>query len=353
MSFYGASNPDITVTTKLQDTSLQKYDAILLMSFGGPEGVQDVIPFLERVTKGRNIPQERLLKVAQNYYIFNGISPINEQNRNLIEAIKEEMLRVGLRLPIYFGNRNWTPFVEDALAQMKEDGIKKALVFVTAGFSCYSGCRQYRENLVSALENIPDGPILDKIRVFYNHPKFIKVVSELIQISISKWGNKDESEIKLVFTAHSIPLSMAEKSDYEKQLHEACRLTVESLGFSEYTLCYQSRSGSPKFPWLEPDIATVLENFAREAVKNVVFVPIGFVSDHIEIIYDLDIEAKNMAENLGLNFLRVASPVAHPEFPKMVVDLIMERMTENPQRLAIGKYQANHDVCPVNCCMKE
>lgn len=348
MSIYGATNEQ----EKRYDDDKKNYDALLLMSFGGPEGMEDVMPFLEKVTEGRNIPRERLETVAKHYYERDGISPINQQNRKLIQAIEEELKRRAINLPVYFGNRNWHPFVEDTVKIMKEDGVKNALAFMTSGFSCYSGCRQYRENVISALESVQDAPTFDKVRVFYNHPRFIEAIVDLTRKSISLWNEEAQKKAKLIFTAHSIPLAMSEQSKYVEQLTETARLVTEAMGFQEYILCYQSRSGPPQVPWLEPDISDVIRKLAIKAVRHVAVIPIGFISDHMEVINDLDKEARATAMSLGMNFRRVPTVGVHPEFIGMIVDLIEERMTQNPARPAVGKYPANHDICPVNCCRR-
>jgi protoporphyrin/coproporphyrin ferrochelatase len=312
------------------------YDALLLVSFGGPERREDVIPFLENVLRGRNVPRERLLQVAEHYYHFDGRTPINAQNRALIAALTQEFAERGPRLPIYFGNRNWHPLLPDTLSQMAADGVTRALAFVTSAFSSYSGCRQYRENIEQA-----DGPPVDKLRVFYNHPKFIQAMADRCQVALA-----DLPGAHLIFTAHSIPLSMARTSRYEEQLRESCRLVAGHLGLGHWRLVYQSRSGSPTQPWLEPDIGDYLKQLD---VKKVVIAPIGFLSDHMEVIYDLDTEARQLCESLGIRMARAATVGVHPEFVLMVRDLVLER-TEGAPRLALGDHGPSHDVCPSDCC---
>ena len=299
------------------------YDAVLVLSFGGPEKPDDVIPFLENVLRGRNVPRERMLAVAEHYYHFDGKSPINDQARALIAALRAELESAELeentpRLPIYWGNRNWHPFLADTLRQMKADGVRRALAFVTSIFSSYSGCRQYLENIERARAEVDGAPEIQKLRKFYNHPLFIEAQAEEVR---SVLGNRSA---KIIFTAHSVPLSMAETSDYQKQLQESCRLVAERLGFSDWRLVYQSRSGPPSQPWLEPDIADVLRELDRGA--DVVVVPIGFVSDHIEVIYDLDTEVQAIARERGVNMVRAPTVGVHPKFLQMIRELIEERL---------------------------
>lgn len=348
MSIYGADHAD----APRYDDVAKQYDAILLMSFGGPEGMDEVMPFLEQVSTGRNIPRNRLEAVAEHYYAFDGISPINQQNRDLIDAMRKELQRRGHTMPVYFGNRNWHPFVSDTVKAMQADGVTHALAFMTSGFSCYSGCRQYREDIIKAIESVPEAPSFDKVRVFYNHPRFINALVDLTTQAIAHWSEDERRGCKLIFTAHSIPTAMAQKSDYEVQLHETSRIVSERMGFDEYILCYQSRSGAPHIPWLEPDIADVLTEQANQGVTHVVVIPIGFISDHMEVINDLDHEAKEIAEQLGQTFVRVPTVGLHPEFVGMIVDLIEERMQAQPTRAVCGNRPANHDVCPMNCCLR-
>jgi ferrochelatase len=304
------------------------FDAVLVLSFGGPEKPDDVIPFLENVLRGRNVPRERMLAVAQHYYHFGGKSPINDQARALIAGLRGELEDHGPRLPIYWGNRNWHPFLADTLRQMKADGVRRALAFVTSIFSSYSGCRQYLEDIERARAEVDGAPEIQKLRSFYNHPLFIEAQADRVQAAL---GGRQAS---IIFTAHSIPISMAETSDYQKQLEESCRLVAERIGSSDWRLVYQSRSGPPSQPWLVPDIADVLRGLDRGA--DVVVVPIGFVSDHIEVIYDLDTEAQAIARERGVNMLRAGTVGVHPKFLRMIRELI------NDPR--------SHAACPANCC---
>jgi ferrochelatase len=319
---------------------MSKYDALLLVSFGGPERREDVIPFLENVLRGRNVPRERMLRVAEHYYHFDGKTPINDQNRALIAALEREFAARGPRLPIYWGNRNWHPMLPDTVRQMSADGVTRVLAFVTSAFSSYSGCRQYRENLGQALGS--STLQIDKLRVFYNHPGFIEAMVERCREAL-----QSRPDAQLIFTAHSIPLSMATTSRYEEQLNESCRLVADRSGGKPWRLVYQSRSGSPAQPWLEPDIGDYLKKM--DAAEGVVIAPIGFLSDHMEVIYDLDTEARQICESRGIQMVRAATVGVHPKFVSMIRDLVLERL-EGAPRLALGKDGPSHDVCAADCC---
>jgi ferrochelatase len=327
------------------------YDAILLISFGGPEKREDVMPFLENVTRGRNIPRERLLEVAEHYYHFGGKSPINEQCRELIAALRKELDGYGIHLPIYWGNRNWDPFLAEALRQMRDDGIKRALGLVTSAYSSYSGCRQYRENVAAAQAEVGAGaPLVDKLRVFYNHPGFVEASVLRVREALAQWPEGERASVRFVATAHSIPSSMAQTSDYEKQLRETTRLVAEAVCFEHWDLVYQSRSGPPNQPWLEPDILEHLKNLHADGVRNVIVMPLGFISDHLEVLYDLDTEAQALAKELGMRMVRAATVGTHPVFVSTLRQLIAERLSPREEKLAIGQFGPNHDVCPLDCC---
>ena len=327
------------------------YDALLIMSFGGPEGMPDVMPFLDNVLRGKNVPDERKREVAHHYELFGGVSPLNLQNRQLQAALAAELERLGLDLPIYLGNRNWHPYVADAIAQMQRDGVKKFLTFVTSGFSCYSGCRQYREDIARALGAAGEGaPTSDKIRVYYNHPLFIETTRRHWAQASQRLPADQRAEAVTLFTAHSIPGAMAAGCDYEVQLREAARLTAEAAGIARWQLVFQSRSGPPSQPWLEPDVCDTIRALHGQGVKAVVLAPIGFISDHMEVLYDLDREAKELAQGLGMSLVRAATPGTHPLFIQMIGELIRERIDPSVPKRAIGSRPANHDVCPVNCC---
>lgn len=328
------------------------YDALLFLSFGGPEGPDDVMPFLENVLRGKNVPRARMLEVAEHYYHHGGVSPINAQNRALIDALKEELAKHGIALPIYFGNRNWHPMLEDTLREMANDGIQRALVFITSAYSSYSGCRQYRENIAEARAAVGDqAPVCDKLRVFYNHPGFVGPNVEHIRACLESLPEERRSTAHIAFTAHSIPHSMAKGCDYEVQLQEACRLVAQALDVPQdrYALVYQSRSGPPHQPWLEPDICDHLESLAGANVQDVVVSPLGFISDHLEVLYDLDDEAATRAQELGLSMQRASTVGTHPDFVAMIRELIEERISEAPRR-ALGMRGPNHDTCPPGCC---
>lgn len=327
-----------------------EYDAILLVSFGGPEGPDDVIPFMENVTRGRNVPRERLEEVSQHYVQFGGKSPINDQNRALKAELEQLLAAEGPELPVYFGNRNWHPLLADTLREMRDDGVRRALCFVTSAYSSYSGCRQYREDLAAAREEVGDGaPELDKIRVFYNHPGFVEPQVDLITDALASLPEDVRAGARIVFTTHSIPRSMSRHCDYEAQHYETCRIVMEHLPGREWDLVFNSRSGPEFVPWLEPDVNDHLEALSEAGVPGVVVVPIGFISDHMEVIYDLDVEAVETCEKLGLPFARAGSVGIDPRFVAMIRDLILER-TDDAPAAALGTRGPNHDFCPVDCC---
>ena len=328
------------------------YDAILLVSFGGPEKPDDVMPFLENVLRGKNVPRQRMEAVSHHYYQFGGKSPINEQNRALLAALRSELERNGPQLPIYWGNRNWHPMLTDTLAQMKADGARRALAFVTSAYSSYSSCRQYLENIAAARVFAGEGaPIIDKIRAYYNHPLYIAATAEKVQEALEQMAPERRAAAHIVFTAHSIPSAMAEHCLYSQQLTEAARLVSAQLGREPGPVVFQSRSGPPTQPWLAPDILDHLRTVAAEGqAKDVVIVPIGFVSDHMEVVYDLDTEARALSAELGLNMVRAACVGTHPKFVAMIRELILERAMPSLERRSLGSMGASHDVCPKGCC---
>ncbi|MFN0055715.1 MAG: ferrochelatase [Planctomycetales bacterium] len=329
------------------------YDALLMVGFGGPEAPADVIPFLENVLRGKNVPRERLLEVAEHYHHFGGISPINGQMRDLIAALTTEFSTDGLQIPIYWGNRNWHPLLAETVRAMADAGVRRALAYVTSAYSSYSGCRQYREDIQNALDGLGSADItIDKVRVFYNHPLFIQACADRLSAGLERLPQSQRHAAQVVFTAHSIPQTMARTCDYERQLRETCRLTAEtcSLTTDRWQLVYQSRSGRPEDPWLAPDICEHLRSLPGAGVQQVVVMPIGFLSDHMEVLYDLDDEARRVADELGLHMVRASTVGTHPLFVRMIRELVLERWDGKPDREAIGQYPANHDVCPVDCC---
>jgi len=343
------------------------YDAVLLVSFGGPEGPDDVIPFLQNVTAGRNVPVERLAEVGEQYAHFGGRSPINDQCRRQRDALATALRDAGLAIPVYWGNRNWDPFIVDAVEEMANDGVTRALAVFTSAYSSYSGCRQYRENLSAAREAVaqrrPDlkVPAIDKVRAYYDHPGFIQ---PFIDATIEA-AEPHVSPPLLMFTAHSIPTSMAAACDYEAQLRVAAQLVTDGVNAArgespelDHVLVWQSRSGPPQVPWLEPDVNLALTDAAGE-VANVVIVPVGFVSDHMEVMWDLDTQAAETAAQHGITVTRAVAPGTAPQaaFIDMWVDLIIERgaaeTTTDPnsiRRAALGPLDVRPDVCRVDCC---
>ena len=283
------------------------YDALLLVSFGGPEKHEDVIPFLENVLSGRNVPRERMLEVAEHYYHFDGRSPINNQNRELLAK-----LRQALSIPVYWGNRNWHPLLADTVRQMRDDGIGRAIALATSAFGSYSGCRQYQEDLARARAEVPNAPLIDKIAPFSDHPLFLEAMIDRTRAALAELPDG-----RLLFTAHSIPVAMANSSPYLKQLESACCAVAAGVGRTEWKLVFQSRSGPPGLAWLEPDVC----DYLRQIRSDVVIVPIGFLSDHMEVIYDLDTEARAVAAELGVKMSRARTVETHPAMIRMIVEL--------------------------------
>jgi ferrochelatase len=300
----------------------------------------------------RNVPRERMLEVAEHYYLFGGKSPINDQNRELIAALEAELAQHGPCLPIYWGNRNWHPMLTDTLRQMKADGVSRALAFVTSAYSSYSSCRQYREDIARAQEAAGGGaPVVDKIRAFHNHPGFVEAVVDRLRHALAKIPEDRREAAHLIYTAHSIPLAMAQGCDYEKQLKETGSLVAEELGHKEWRLVYQSRSGPASQPWLEPDILDCLREIkARAGSSDVVIAPMGFVSDHMEVLFDLDTQARELCAEVGLQVVRAETVGTHPRFTRMIRELICERMDQGQPRLALGALGPRPDVCAVDCC---
>lgn len=319
------------------------YDALCLLSFGGPDGPDDVMPFLRNVTAGRNVPDARLAVVAEQYEQFGGRSPINDQNLALIDALESEFAEHSVELPIYFGNRNWDPYLADTIAKMADDGIHNALVLATSAFSSYSGCRQYREDLERAAAEVGDrAPGLHKLRLYYNHPGFIDAVVERIA-EVHRPG------ARLVFTAHSIPVSMSQWCEYEPQLNEMAALVAERVG-ADWDLAFQSRSGPPHIPWLEPDINDHLKTLAEQGVTDVTLMPLGFVSDHMEVQFDLDLQASKSAADVGIDLRRAPTVGTHPSFVTGLRQLVEEKTADGPV-LWVGAAGPWPDPCPDGHCL--
>jgi len=370
------------------------YDAVLLASFGGPEGQDDVIPFLRNVTRGRGIPDERLEEVATHYRANGGVSPINAQNRELKAAIEAELAARGIELPVYWGNRNWDPYIPETLERIHADGHRRLLTVATSAYSCYSSCRQYREDLGMALRSTGlEGKLeADKIRQYFNHPGFVEPFAEGLRTGLAEIraelaeAGRADGRLHLFFATHSIPTGDAEAAGprplatelqektglkpgegngadvYSAQhldvAEEILKRVPEAEGI-DWSLVYQSRSGAPHVPWLEPDINDAIEELAGQAgedgaerLAGVVVIPLGFVSDHMEVVWDLDTEAKETAENLGLAFRRTPTPGTHPSFVSGLVDIVEERLGTREGRAAVGCFDAWYDVCRPNCCVK-
>ena len=343
-----------TDTPPFSPVSKAGYDAILIVGFGGPEKMDDVLPFLENVLRGRNVPRERMLEVAEHYRHFGGVSPINQQVRDLIAALKPELEAAGIGLPVYWGNRNWHPMLADTVRAMTDAGVKQALGVVLAGYSSYSSCRQYREDIIKAREEAgSDAPRIDKMRVFYNHPLFIEANAGRVRAAINALPEDRRSDFRVAFTAHSIPLLMANHCNYVRQLTETSRLVAKALGVGEerWSLVYQSRSGRPADPWLEPDILDHIHDLSTQGIKELIIHPVGFLSDHMEVMFDLDEEALHLCHEKGITLKRSATVGTHPAFVTMLRELIDERINGGRERRAIGEFGPNHDVCPADCCM--
>ncbi|MFE2046231.1 ferrochelatase [Streptomyces sp. NPDC059477] len=349
------------------------YDALLLLSFGGPEGPDDVVPFLENVTRGRGIPKERLKEVGRHYFLFGGVSPINEQNRALLDALRKDFAGHGLDLPVYWGNRNWAPYLTDTLREMVRDGRRRILTIATSAYTSYSGCRQYRENLADALATLRaeglDLPQVDKLRQYFNHPGFVEPMIDGVLDSLADLPEDVRDGAHLAFSTHSIPITAADTSGpaeghgdggaYVREHLDVARLIADAVrertGVDHpWRLVYQSRSGAPHIPWLEPDICDHLADLHGAGAPAVVVAPIGFVSDHMEVLYDLDTEAKDKAAELNLPYRRSATVGADPRFAAAIRDLVAERArTERGAQVtpcALGTLGASHNRCPVGCC---
>jgi ferrochelatase len=335
-------------------------DALLVLSFGGPEGPEDVRPFLANVTRGRGVPAERLEQVARHYLHFGGVSPINRLNRELAARVQAELARARIGVPVYFGNRNWHPMVADTVAAMAADGVRAALVFATSAYGGYSACRQYHEDIARACAAVGAGaPRLVKLRQFFDHPLFVEISADAVRAVLQTVGGP----ARLVFTAHSVPLAADEVGGppdgggrlYSRQVAEAARLVAAEVGVEEYDVVWQSRSGSPTVPWLEPDVVDHIDALHASGVEAVVVSPIGFLSDHVEVLWDLDEEARTIAEKHGMAFARAATASADPRFARLVVELVEEQLLDAAPRAlsALPRLGAGVDGqgCAPGCCV--
>ncbi len=329
------------------DDEARDYDAVLVVSFGGPEGPDEVMPFLDRVLAGRPVPAPVKVRIAGRYARFGGVSPINAHTREFIAALECQLAAKGPRLPVYWGNRNSAPLLADTLRRMADDGIERAIAYVTSMFSSYSGCRQYREDLFRAGDGVPRAPRIDKLRVAYNHPGFIDAMVGRVRDARAAAG----PAAALLFTAHSLPLAMAAKADYETQLRDACGLVAERLGGDDWRLAFQSNNARSGSPWLTPTVEESLASIRAAGSEDVLLAPIGFVCDHMEVVMDLDVEARACAEDLGLGYHRAGTVGTHPAYVEMVRELIVERMTANPSRRSLGDRGPNPDYCAPDCCL--
>jgi ferrochelatase len=367
----------MTTTGSAQDTraATAPYDALLVVSFGGPEKPEDVVPFLENVTRGRGIPRERLEEVGEHYFQLGGRSPLNDLNRDFVAAVEEDLRGNGVDLPVYWGNRNWDPYLTDALGQMAKDGVERAVCFLTSAYSSYSGCRQYRENLADAVAEVDGAPTLDRVRHYFNHPGFVEPMVDATLAALADLPAKARGDARLLFVTHSIPVSMNDASgrggsraqtgsdgaggaylaQHESVAAEITERIRQHTGHrfpSEVVFC--SRSGPPEVPWLGPDVNVRIQHASRHGVPAVVVVPIGFVADHMEVVYDLDTEARATAEEAGIAFARAATAGVDPRFVAMVRDLVLERAAaardEDPSRPVVGTLAPSWDLCPAGCC---
>jgi len=323
------------------------FDAVLLLSFGGPEGPDDVMPFLRNVVRGRPVPPERLDQVAAHYHLFGGVSPINAANRALREAISSALLTRGRSLPVYWGNRNWHPLLTDTVRAMRDDGVRRAAAFVTSAYSSYSSCRQYLDDIDTARAAVgPGGPEIVKLRPYFNHPGFVRPLAAGLRAARLEAG----PDAPVLMTAHSIPVAQAATCRYELELAEAARLVAADAGEPDgsWQLVYQSRSGPPGQPWLGPDIDDAIGALS-DTVRSVVVVPLGFVSGHMEVVFDLDRQAAATADKRGMKMVRSATPGSHPDFAVMVAQLV-EEMEDAGPAISLGSLGPAPCPCHPGCC---
>jgi ferrochelatase len=341
-----------SLDARFYDTEAHDYDAVLVVSFGGPEGPDDVRPFLENVFKGLRVTEETKQKIAARYHDFGGVSPINAHTREFIAALRARLDRDGPALPIYWGNRNWHPLLGDTIEQMAADGIRRAIAYVTSTFSSYSGCRKYREDLYEATAAVANAPVIDKLRVGFNHPGFISAAAARVGEALATLPPERRAAARLIFTAHSLPESMAASSPYVGQLQDSAHSVAAALGIGDWRLVFQSnnaRYGGE--PWLGPDIGDALEQEAAAGREDAIVMPLGFVCDHMEVVLDLDVDAAKRAAAAGINLIRAATVGSHPDYVEMVRALILERMLGGEARAVTGALPAKHDFCPADCCL--
>ena len=326
-----------------------RFDSLLLLSFGGPENSDDVMPFLRNVTAGRGVPDERLAVVAEQYELFGGKSPINELNQQLLCALDEELASRGHEMATFWGNRNWHPFVTDTIADLKSLGHTSTVCLVTSAFSSYSGCRQYHEDLDRARNEVPGAPNIERVRVYWDHPDFLGTAAELLAESREAAGLSSETPV--LHSAHSLPLSMAANCDYQEQLNEAASIVNELAGMrGPYEVVFQSRSGPPSVPWLTPDIDQRIHELAEQGTQELLVHPLGFVADHMEVLFDLDTQSAAAAKEAGVKMVRTPTVGTHPRFVSMLVDLVEEAAGLRADRPSLSKSGPRPDKCNSQCC---
>lgn len=330
----------------LFDQEARRYDAVLVVAFGGPEGPADVLPFLDNVLRNRPLPPAAKARIAERYQAFGGVSPINAHTRAFVAALEERLREASRPLPVYWGNRNWHPYLGETVQRMAAAGVRRAIAYVASVFSSYSSCRQYREDLFAAAAGVPDAPRIDKLRQGWNHPGFIEAMAARVRTARAEAA----ADAALVFTAHSLPQRMAARCAYEAQLREACMLVAGAADEPAWQLAFQSgRAGA----WLEPTVDDALRQARDAGRRAVLLAPIGFVCDHMEVVQDLDVDARRTAAALGLGYARAATVGTHPAYVDMVRLLIDERITANPTRLALGTFGPLPDFCPADCCLSD